>query len=191
MSKIEDFANMEDEIRMGMNLVDHTEFKATIQAISHIAAETVKKTLGPYAHTTIIDDGHFTYPTKDGWSVLSRLTFQDPTHNSIFNVLKNISFRIVDKVGDGTTTAMVAANHFISSMMQDERFQTSYRQKDIVDALDRVRDLLVSELHKIAIQIAPTSVGDNRTLDDYQAIYDVAFTSSNGNEKLANITIRP
>ena len=187
MSKIEDFANMEEEIRMGMNLVDHTEFKATIQAISHIAAETVKKTLGPYAHTTIIDDGHFTYPTKDGWSVLSRLTFQDPTHNSIFNVLKNISFRIVDKVGDGTTTAMVAANHFISSMMQDERFQTSYRQKDIVDALDRVRDLLVSELHKIAIQIAPTSVGDNRTLDDYQAIYDVAFTSSNGNEKLANI----
>ena len=42
MSKIEDFANMEEEIRMGMNLVDHTEFKATIQAISHIAAETVK-----------------------------------------------------------------------------------------------------------------------------------------------------
>lgn len=187
MSKTEDFSNMEEEIRMGMNLVDHSEFKATIQAISHIAAETVKKTLGPYAHTTIIDDGHFTYPTKDGWSVLSRLTFQDPTHNSIFNVLKNISFRIVDKVGDGTTTAMVAADHFISSMMRDERFQTSYRQKDIVDALDRVRDLLVSELHKIAIQIAPTSVGDNRTLDDYQAIYDVAFTSSNGNEKLANI----
>lgn len=185
MSKIEDFANMEEEIRMGMNLVDHTEFKATIQAISHIAAETVKKTLGPYAHTTIIDDGHFTYPTKDGWSVLSRLTFQDPTHNSIFNVLKNISFRIVDKVGDGTTTAMVAADHFITSMMKEERFQTSYRQKDIVDALDRVRDLLVSELQKIAIQIAPTAAV--RTMDSYQSIYDVAYTSSNGNAKLARI----
>ena len=47
------------EIRMGMNLVDRDEFNATISAISHIAADTVKKTLGPYAHTTIIDDGNF------------------------------------------------------------------------------------------------------------------------------------
>lgn len=186
MSKIEDFANMEEEIRMGMNLVDHTEFKATIQAISHIAAETVKKTLGPYAHTTIIDDGHFTYPTKDGWSVLSRLTFQDPTHNSIFNVLKNISFRIVDKVGDGTTTAMVAADHFIDAMMKDEQAQSSYRQKDIVDALDYVRDLLVDELNQIAIRIAPTK-HDGLTMDDFKPIYDVAYTSSNGNHKLASI----
>lgn len=186
MSKIEDFANMEEEIRMGMNLVDHTEFKATIQAISHIAAETVKKTLGPYAHTTIIDDGHFTYPTKDGWSVLSRLTFQDPTHNSIFNVLKNISFRIVDKVGDGTTTAMVAAEHFIDAMMKDEQAQSSYRQKDIVDALDYVRDLLVDELNQIAIRIAPTK-HDDLTMDDFKPIYDVAYTSSNGNHKLADI----
>lgn len=186
MSKIEDFANMEEEIRMGMNLVDHTEFKATIQAISHIAAETVKKTLGPYAHTTIIDDGHFTYPTKDGWSVLSRLTFQDPTHNSIFNVLKNISFRIVDKVGDGTTTAMVAADHFIDAMMKDEQAQSSYRQKDIVDALDYVRDLLVDELNQIAIRIAPTK-HDGLTIDDFKPIYDVAYTSSNGNHKLADI----
>lgn len=187
MSNLEDFANMEPEIRMGMNLVDRNEFRATIQAISHIAADTVKKTLGPYAHTTIIDDGHFTYPTKDGWSVLSRLTFQDPTHNSIFNVLKNISFRIVDKVGDGTTTAMVAADHFINSMIQDESFHETYRQKDIVDALDHVRDLLVAELRRIAIQIAPENIGKVLTPDDYQAIYDVAYTSSNGNAKLAEI----
>lgn len=183
MPSITDYSSIEKEIRMGMNLVDRDEFTATINAISHIAAETVKKTLGPYAHTTIIDDGNVVYPTKDGWAVLSRLRFQDPTHNSIYNMLKGISARIVDKVGDGTTTAMVAADHFIESM-NDSSTYTTYRQKDIVDTLNQVKDDIKSELEKIAIQIAPSPDEEN---PDFQAIYDVAFTSSNGNKKLATI----
>lgn len=183
MSKDNLYGSMEKEIRMGMNLVERDEFTETIHTISHIAADTVKKTLGPYAHTTIIDDGNFVYPTKDGWAVLSRIRFQDPTHNSIYNMLKNISARIVDKVGDGTTTAMVVADHFMEQM--DEVFgQSSYRQKDIVDTLQKVKTWITKELETRAIQIAPSPNEEN---PDYQAIYDVAYTSSNGNEQLATI----
>lgn len=184
MSSITEFGNLENEIRMGMNLVDRNEFTATINAISHIAAETVKKTLGPYAHTTIIDDGNFVYPTKDGWAVLSRLRFQDPTHNSLYNMLKNVSARIVDKVGDGTTTAMVAADHFMDEMIQTYGEDSTHRQKDIVDSLNRMRDLIVRKIEERAIQIAPSPDEEN---PDYAAIYDVAFTSSNGNAELAAI----
>ena len=181
------FENIEKEIRMGMNLIERDEFTSTIKAISHIAAETVFKTLGPYAHTTIIDDGNFTYPTKDGWSILQRLRFQDPTHNSIFNMLKNISFRIVDKVGDGTTTAMVTADHFmhlISEGLDQEGVMTKYRQADIVSALNDVRDMIIADLEKHAIQIAPDAADEN---PQYEEIYRVAYVSSNGNEKLARI----
>jgi chaperonin GroEL len=171
---------------MGMNLIERDEFTATIQAISHIAAETVGRTLGPYAHTTIIDDGNFTYPTKDGWSILQRLRFQDPTHQSIFTMLKNISFRIVDKVGDGTTTAMVTADHFMHHLndRMNSGLLKQYRQADIVEALDHVRDLIVKDLQEHCISIAPGPDEENPT---YDQIYNVAYISSNGNRQLATI----
>lgn len=183
----DDFINLEKEIRMGMNLIERDEFNASIKAISHIAAQTVGKTLGPYAHTTIIDDGNFTYPTKDGWSILQRLRFQDPTHNSIFNMLKNISFRIVDKVGDGTTTAMVTADHFmdcLSDALEKDEMMSRYRQADIVAALNDIRDWVIKDLEEHAIQIAPSADDPD---PDFKSIYDVAYISSNGNEKLSRM----
>lgn len=178
------YESIEKEIRLGMNLVDRTEFNDTILAISHIAASTVQKTLGPYAHTTIIDDGNFSYPTKDGWAVLSRLRFQDPTHNSIYVMLKNISARIVDRVGDGTTTAMVVADHFMEGMTKTFGGNNDYRQKDVVDTLNTLKDSIIEKLNENAIQIVPDPNEEN---PDYQAIYDVAYTSSNGNTQLAEI----
>ena len=59
-----DPVKLEKEIRMGMNLVDRNEFNATIRAVSHIAATTVQKTLGPYARTTIIDMAILLIPPK-------------------------------------------------------------------------------------------------------------------------------
>lgn len=174
--------NLINQIRMGMNLIDRDEFTTTIRAISRIAADTVKKTLGPYAHTTIIDDGDFTYATKDGWSILQRLRFQDPAHQSIFTMLKNISFRIVDKVGDGTTTAMVTADHFIDVMEKSELASSKYRQVDIVNAINDVRDMIIEDLRSHAIAIGPEADDP-----DYDAIHDVAYISSNSNEKLASI----
>lgn len=180
-----DNTKLVSQIRMGMNLIDQEEFSSTIRAISQIAAETVKKTLGPYAHTTIIDDGDFTYATKDGWSILQRLRFQDPAHQSIFTLLKNISFRIVDKVGDGTTTAMVTADHFINAMEQNYKLRPNshiYRQVEIVDAINDVRDMIIEDLRAHSIAIGPEANDP-----DYQAIRDVAYISSNSNDKLADI----
>lgn len=181
-----DYQDLLGDISMGLNLVDHSEFSATIRSISKLAANIVKKTLGPYAHTTIIDDGDFTYPTKDGWTILNRIRFQDPTHNSIFAMLKNISLRIVDKVGDGTTTAMVTADHFldiVTEQLAPGGELDGYRQVDIVEALNSARDKTIDILKKMAIKI-PSKEEGNTT---FQEIYDVAYISSNGNENLAKI----
>jgi len=185
MSDKNEIFDLEKQIRMGMNLVDHDEFNETIKAISHIAAQVVSKTLGPYAHTTIIDDGHFTYPTKDGWTVLNRLEFQDPTHKSIFTMLKNISFRIVDKVGDGTTTAMVTADNFMEELtkaLEGDAVLRNARQADIVRSLQEVRDRIIEELQKMAVDVVPNPDDEDPTYED---IYNVAYVSSNGNEELA------
>lgn len=175
--------NLEKEIRMGMNLIERDEFTEIIGTTSHVAAGIVKRTLGPYAHTTIIDDGSHTYPTKDGWSVLQRIRFQDPVHQAIYNVLKTISGRINDKVGDGTTTAMVVADHFIRILSDHEELST-YRQKDVTDALIDVASQVTFYLRESAIHIEPAPTEENPKFNE---IYDVAMVSSNGNPQLAAI----
>ena len=174
---------IEQQIRTGMNIVDRDEFTETIKAISHIAATTVRRTLGPYAHTTIIDDGNQIYPTKDGWAVLRRVRLQDPMHQSIYMMLLNISGRIVDKVGDGTTTAMDVADHFIEEVDNNaEHLMTNYRQRDIVLALNEVRDLVIDDLQANAILIHSSDANH-----DFQEIYDIAHVASNSNDSLAKI----
>lgn len=175
------------EIEAGLNLVSKEEFSGILQAVAKTAAETVARTLGPYAHTTIIDDGNFSYPTKDGWTVASRLRFADPVHQSIYRMLLQIPFRIVDKVGDGTTTALDVAQHFIEFMSSDREIMIagkpvridSLRQTDVVRMLKDLRDEVVEELRKMAVPIAAD--------ETYQPIYRIAYISSNGNTELANI----
>lgn len=174
---------IEDQIYAGLNLVGREEFSATIRAIANVAADTVTRTLGPYAHTTIIDDGTFSYPTKDGWTVMSRLKFPDPLHQSMFRMLRQVSAMIVDKVGDGTSTAMDCARHFTDIVIEkmESGELDGYRQADIVDAMKRVRDVLVDEIRINAIPVAR----DDDT--DYEDIRTVAYISSNGNDELADI----
>lgn len=172
-------------IKTGMNVIDRDEYSSILVAISQLASDTVKKTLGPYAHTTIIDDGTFTYPTKDGWSVLNRLRFSDPIYNTLFKLIKDISFRIVNKVGDGTTTAIVAANHFLKILnkyIEDSHKDTAmipFRQADLVRGIDIARDLVVEKLKspKYCHKIDPAS--------DLSDICNIAYISSNGDEELA------
>lgn len=175
------------EIRETLNLVDQEEFSTDIRAIAMVASETVARTLGPYAHTTIIDDGTSSYPTKDGWTVLSRLKFPDPLYQSIYRMLLQISYGIVDKVGDGTTTAMVTAQNFIESMtkaQQDNEMAEQSRQADTIKTLKKVASLIQEEISKMAIPVVNAKdLGSDG--DPYRAIYNVAYVSSNGNEAIA------
>lgn len=173
---------LENEIRVGLNMIEQEEFSTTIRAVAKVAADVVRKTLGPYAKTTILDDGAFVYPTKDGWTVMSRIRFADPLHQSMFKMIQKIPAAIVDKVGDGTTTAMVAAQHFIEVFTEEEDKFTGVRQADIMDSLHKVKDAIIDDLTTNCYKIGPE--------DDYASIYNVAMVSSNGNRRLAAIMQR-
>ena len=176
-----------NSIKLGLNLVDGKEYRETLTGIAFIVSDILVKTLGPYASTTTIDDGVFTYATKDGWSVLNRLRFGSPVEETIFKFIKQISFALNSKVGDGTTTAVVAANHFIQRLQEemDELRKESkkiIRQAELLDEIDRCRDTLIKELHseERLKRITKTDKG-------YEDIYKVAYVSSNRNETISNL----
>lgn len=177
-----------NEISSNSNVISGEEYRELVCAVSQVAADMVVKTLGPYGSTTVIDDGTgFTYPSKDGWSCLSKLQFTDPTYNSIFNMLKKISFNSVTTVGDGTTTAMVAANNFLRQMYTEfipNAREAGFRQADFIDTMNAAYNALEDALRN------NPNVQRIDDEGDFSDIYKVAYIATNGNHEFATIIQR-
>ena len=172
-----------EEVRMGLNVVSGEEYKATLTAITKVSAEILSKTLGPFAATTTIDDGTYTYPTKDGWSVLNRLRFGEAVQDTLFKFLKQISFTLNSHVGDGTTTAVIAANHFSEELDSFMEIYPDMRQADMLEMIEQCKDAIINELH------SPDRLHkvNKDEKNGYEDIYKIAFVSSNRNKHIASI----
>lgn len=169
-----------ETVKAGMNIVNGDEYKEAFVGVSHAAADVLKKTLGPYGHTTVIDDGINRYSTKDGWSLVQRISFGDPLYNTMYDFIKKISFSLVTRVGDGTTTAIVAADAFIHEMMENEAFK-KYRQRDLLNAMLDVKKVIIEKLYS---EKYFHSIPDD---GKYDAIYNIAYTSTNENAEIASM----
>ena len=91
----------------------HDAIASALEAI----ARTVARTLGPHGSNTLIRDeagGHLA--TKDGYTVLQRLTFVQETATMVLDHVRGVSRAMVRKVGDGSTTAVVMADALYSSL---------------------------------------------------------------------------
>ena len=170
-----------EDIKYGTNIITGDEYLETIMTVADVASDMVKKTLGPYGKTTIIDDGTFTYPTKDGWSVLKRLRFNDPIFNTLYGVLKQVSFDLVNKVGDGTTSAFIGATIFMHKIIDYMKDNKSFRQTEFLEDLNRLTDKIVHEI-ETSQYVKKIDIDG-----DFSDIYQIANISSNGNEKLSKM----
>lgn len=179
----EEFIN---DIKIGTNIVDGAEYKDMLEAVAQITCDIVTKTLGPYASTTVIDDGASTYSTKDGWSVVNRIRFSDAIENILFGFIKDISFSLNSKVGDGTTTAIVAANTFIKKFRawietarQDKNSAFhNLRQADLLKAIEEASVDIIEELK---------SEDRVKRIEKPEDIYKIAYISTNGNEEISKM----
>lgn len=170
-----------EDITYGTNIITGKEYLDTIMTIADVASDMVVKTLGPYGKTTIIDDGTFTYPTKDGWSVLKRLRFNDPIYNTLYKVLQQVSFELVNRVGDGTTSSFVGATIFMHKIIDYMNEHEDFRQADFLNALNEVTDTIINTLKssKYVKKIDITK--------DFSDIYKIADVASNGNHELSKM----
>lgn len=171
-----------------MNVVPEDIFKESMMAVADASSSILENTLGPYARTSIIDDGTFKYPTKDGMNVLRRLRFNDVFYQSLLSFILQISHKLVSTVGDGTTTALVAACKFITFyetyVGRNYSRVRSLRQADLVELLKAI----ANEVEKIINNpemglIRKVDTSESSNFDD---IYQIAYVSSNGNREVAD-----
>lgn len=171
--------DLHDDIKYGTNIIPQDEYLDTLITIADVASDMVVKTLGPYGKTTMLNDGVFTYPTKDGWSVLKSLRFNDAVFNVLYEVLKQVSFNMVSIVGDNTTGAFVAAVKFMHIVINRILTQ-NYRQADVVNKIKEIGDRIIEEIEN-------SKYVRHCTDPSYDDIHMIASVSSNGNEELAGM----
>jgi chaperonin GroEL len=126
--------------------------------------------LGPNGSTTIIersDRNHYT--TKDGFTILKNIRIGDNIGNTILDLIKRISDELVFKVGDGSTSAIIAAKELYFSL---KRFEEKHklRSKDLIDLLKSCSEDIINGIQQISKKL---------TIDDKELIKNIAGVSLN------------
>jgi chaperonin GroEL (HSP60 family) len=161
------------------NVISESEFKCVMNDVFSDVADVLRNTLGPYGATTIIENVGDYHITKDGLNVLKNIRFEDPMYNNIMSLITRISIQVVYQVGDGSTSAIVAANNIINQFNENADLISKYRPSELLELIQKCVDTIVAKLYANAISVK----SDN----NYDDIRKIAHIATNGNTEIADI----
>lgn len=161
------------------NVYTEKEFKEQFRIVFKTMADILSRTLGPYGSSTMIDEQKNYCVTKDGFHVLQNLRFADTKQNRIRSTLFSISHQMVTKVGDGSTSAVVAAYKFLEEMLYLCETLNFVRPKELND---RIQSWVGSICNIIAKKA--TSVTQENLLSVVQNITNIATNENEVYTKL-------
>ena len=172
-------SNYEPMLLNTQELQDNT--KVVLDKLYNILA----KSYGPLGENTIINRGNDSpIVTKDGLTILKAVRFEEPHLRDIYKLIYSISNALVDKVGDGSTSAVISASNLFSSLKEVRKGYSN--AKKFNKALSLAQELLedtiklfltrtisgnVDERQQVLSQIA--GVSNNNDFDIGTAIANV------------------
>lgn len=151
------------------NVFTEEEFKTQFLIVFKKMSDILSRTLGPYGAGTMIDQQTNYSVTKDGFHVLENLRFADTKMNRIRSTLYSISHQMVTKVGDGSTSAVVAAYAFLLEMLDFSEKHKQIRPKELNERIQRIVDKICAEIAKRA-----TPITQENLLDSVRNIANIA-----------------
>ena len=159
------------------NIVTEAEFKKAVREVFEMVSDALAHTLGPYGSTTIIEQHGEVHITKDGWNVLKSIRYGNMIDNNILALLKRISAQVVGKVGDGSTSSIVAANEVLKAIEASNVLNT-LRPKEVVDLLTKCVDTIIERIYANAIPVDK---------DNYDEVYHMAHVATNGDDEISGM----
>lgn len=185
LPKVIDNSKVLEQEALRWNVITEDLYKDVFGTVFEKLSSALANTLGPYGASTIIEQAGRGYTiTKDGWTVIKNIKFNNLIESNVLEILCRISNRMVTKVGDGSTSAIIAANEFLKLMRKAERNESrdsifkKYRRKDLNDLFQKVVNMLCDDIEKHAILV---------TEENYlNVINDVAIIATNENIDFAD-----
>ena len=150
------------------NVISDYEHRDSIaNALSDIAT-VVGRTLGPHGSNTLIrDEFGLHIATKDGYTVLQRLTYVQETATMVLDHVRSVSRSMVRKVGDGSTSAVIMADSLYQSLLESELLQ-AMPAGPVQSTLNALADIIANRITKIS-----------KPVTTYEDILAVATVSAN------------
>ena len=168
------------------NIISEKDFKDRVGAIFKLVSDALAKTLGPFGKTTIIEQFGEMHVTKDGWSVLKGINFEDNTDNNILYLLTKIASQVVVKVGDGSTSSIVAADEILKQFRRSDIIDIDFGPREFTETLNRLVIKLVDAIERKSIKINNEDFNEERDRN----IYNLAMISTNGNKTISEMISR-
>lgn len=159
------------------------KLRSVLTEITSTYASAVAETYGPGGKDTLIMSPNGVYTTKDGWTVAQNLDLGlEADLNSLGRMVLDVAANVNLKVGDGTTTAIVAADAMNRSMIEFLEDHPDIPMFKIKKALGGCVDHVCNSILRSAHEIS--TLPDDEMKD---AIKNIAMVSTNWNETLANM----
>lgn len=138
----------EDEL-CSSNIVDNKTYKIAVDFVMDKMKNAVKHTLGPYGGYTLIADYGNTYastlPSKDGMRLVQQFKFTNQIADAVYKLIADTSLRINDRVGDGTTSAIIISEALYASVNDNfiKNEEVNITPTAIRIVLDACKDIII------------------------------------------------
>lgn len=148
--------------------------QAMLRGVEKIAS-AVKSTLGPGGRTVVLAK-KFGDPvvTKDGVTVAKEIDLSDPYEQVGAQLVKSVSSKTNDVVGDGTTTSAVLAEAIYKEGLRNVMYGAN--AIEISRGINMAARTVASAVTELATPV-----------QDSEAIYRVANVSANGDDEVAKL----
>lgn len=160
------------------NVIPRDEFRDLVRGVFNNAAYILQNTLGPFGATTFIEEYGTNHVTKDGWQLLKYINPENPTDRAILKLLKSIAHQVVVKVGDGSTTSIVASAELLRVIEQSGLLE-NISPRDLLSKINKTVDEITKEIKKNA-----TEINKDGGLEE---IRHLAYISTNGDNNIAEM----
>lgn len=104
-----------DAARAKENIIPPKDMDRIIDDVFTDLARMIKFTIGPAGGNTLVTEPYAStpiFPSKDGFRVMNNHIYDNPAYESIYRIVRDISGRMNEEVGDGTTSGVIIACDF-------------------------------------------------------------------------------
>ena len=116
----------------------------TIQSAINKAANLIKPTFGPSSNKVIISKVTHKMVVDDGVQIARDLELEDPLEDAVWTQAKNTAIRTNDRVGDGTTGAIIILQAIINVVGRLTRKDGRKIEKELKQGLVEVKEQLIA-----------------------------------------------